>query len=57
MRRFLITTFFALGAVLVLTLPLPAIADDEQPAALGYQSVLDRFESGAACTEHRPWTG
>jgi hypothetical protein len=40
LRRPLLTTVFALSALLVLTLPLPAIADDDEPAALGYQSVL-----------------
>ena len=40
MRRALLTTVFALSALVVLTFPLPAIADDDKPTALGYQSIL-----------------
>ena len=40
MRRPLITLLFGLCGVLVVALPGPAAADDDEPAALGYQSVL-----------------
>jgi hypothetical protein len=41
MRRFWLTAVFALSAVVVLALPAPGLADDDEaPAALGYQSIM-----------------
>jgi hypothetical protein len=40
MRRLLVAILFALVAVVVVALPGPAIADDDEPAALGYRSAL-----------------
>ena len=41
MRRFGLTAIFALCAVVVLALPAPGLADDDEaPAALGYQSIM-----------------
>src|SRR5690348_6448570 len=41
MRRLLLTMLFPLVAVVVVALPGPAVADDDEPpAALGYQSAL-----------------
>jgi hypothetical protein len=41
MRRFWLTAVFALFAAVVLALPAPGLADDDEaPAALGYQSIM-----------------
>jgi hypothetical protein len=40
MRRSWLLVIFALSAVIVLALPAPGLADDEAPAALGYQSIM-----------------
>jgi hypothetical protein len=40
MQRLLVATAFILGAIIVFALPGVTLADDEEPNALGYQSVM-----------------